>query len=217
MARLGMDEAIRIIHSCAVLYDKNLSYKNVMFITAGKNGAAYFETQFHPQNFLHLTGVKTSLNSEFFYKSALNQRLSSSNIGFDPGGTTERKLEILHKLMSIHATARMVGDYDNSRPLLVADKLAGTVTMAMGFTLVNGIYIPSTALKLDMRQITEQATRRKIAAILVKSCNDSLYKHLSYISKDMTIDDDVLAPILKEKADVMNLTADFPIPRKPAE
>ena len=204
-------EAVKIIHESAVLYNKNLSGRNVMFITVNDNKATYFETLFQPNNFLHLTGMKTSLNSGFFFRSALNQRLSPESISFDPGGSAEIKLEILYRLMSIHVSARMIGDYDNSRPLLVTDKFAGTVAMAMGFVNINGLYIPNTALKLDVRVVTAQATRRKVAAIFIKSRADDFYKRLTYIAKGLMIKDAVLAPILSEKVDISNLYADFPL------
>jgi len=51
----------------------------------------------------------------------------------------------------------MVGDYDNSRPLLITDKLAGTVTVAMGFLAVDGLYIPNTALLLNQTKPVQQA------------------------------------------------------------
>ena len=117
--------------------------------------------------------------------------------------------------MSIHTTARMVGDYDNSKPLLITDKLAGTITMAMGFIKVNDIYIPNTALKTDMRDITEQAARRKIAAIFTKPRSEKMYKNLTYIAKGISINDNFLASILQEKVDIENLTATFTIPVVP--
>ena len=207
-------EAVGIIHKCAALYNENLSGKNVLFVTIGKDSnVACFEALFRKQNFMHLTGVKSNMNSEFFYKAALNQRLSPSNISFDSGGTSELKLEALSQLMSIHTTARIVGDYDNSSPLLITDKLAGTVTMTMGFVKVNDVYIPNTALKKDLRDISAQATRRKIAAIFTKPRNKTLYENLTYIAKDLTIDDDNLASVLSEKIDKNTLTATFPIPR----
>jgi len=116
--------------------------------------------------------------------------------------------------MSIHIVARMVGDYDNTKPLLIADKFAGTVAMAMGFTNVNGLYIPNTALKLDVRDITVKATRSRVAAIFVKPRGDDLYKRLTYIAKGMHVDDDIFASMLSEKVDLENLDADFQIPRK---
>ena len=212
MAIVGKNEAVKIIHECAVLYNRNLSGKNVLFVTSDNNECAYIETLFAPNNFLHLTGVKTKLNSEYFFKSALNQRLSPANIEFDPGGTTEIKLQVLPHLMSIHSTARMIGDYDNSRPLLVTDKFAGTVTM--GFIPINGFYVPNTALKKDIRDITAQATRRKVAAIFVKNRSDAEYTLLTYIAKGLAVNDDALQSILRGKVDIQNITAAFPIPKK---
>ena len=206
-------EALRVIFECAVLYNDNLAGKNVLFITTTPdNKTAGFETLFMPHNFLHLTGISTKHNAELFFRAALNRRLSVNDISLALDGTTDLKLDILSKLMSIHMTARMIGDYDNSKPLLITDKFAGTIAMAMGFTQINGFYMPNTALKMDLRQITEQATRRKVAAIFIKPRNADYYKRLTYIAKGMTIDDAVLALIIQEKVDITNLTADFPIP-----
>ena len=49
---------------------------------------------------------------------------------------------------------------------------------------------------MDIREISQKATRRKVAAIFVKPRNDALYKQLLYIAKGLTIDDDMLASVL---------------------
>ena len=214
MAISNPSEALRIVHVCAALYEKNLSGNNVLFATASKDEPFFVETLFQPQNFLHLTGLQTSLSSERFYDAALHQRLKLSDVSFKTSGVTELKLQILPRLMSIHITARMIGDYDHSQPLLITDKFAGTVAMAMGFTLANGVYVPNTALKKDLRDITANATRRKVAAIFVKPRTDDLYRQLTYIAKGITIDDTAISSILQEKVDMEKLIADFPIPRK---
>ena len=109
------ERAVGIIHASAVSYDTNLSGRNVMFVTAGGGIPDCYEMLFMPQNFLHLTGMRTNLNSEAFYRAALNKGLSPSSIEYDPGGTSEIKLEILPRIMTIHKTARMIGAYNNSR------------------------------------------------------------------------------------------------------
>jgi len=205
MAATSKEKAVGIIHNSAVLYDNNLSGKNILFVAIDNNNSPIcYEMLFLPQNFLHLTGMRTSLNSEAFYRAALNKGLSPSSIEYDPGGTSELKIEILPRIMTIHTTARMIGVYDNSRPLLIADKFAGTVTMAMGFVSINGQYIPNTSLKIDVRDITEKATRQRIVAILSKQRSDSLYNQLTYIAKGMAIDDDVFATTLRDKVDKLN-------------
>ena len=56
-------------------------------------------------------------------------------------------------------------------------------------------YLPKSALKSDVRDITLKATRHRIIAILVKSRSDKLYNELTYIAKDMSIEDEVFNPI----------------------
>jgi hypothetical protein len=214
MAKRTITDAIRIIHNCAVQYGKNLAGNSLLFVTSQNNSTVCFETIFLPRNYLHLTGVITDLKGDLFYQAAINNRLSPNEIALTSDGKTEQKLDVLPQLMNIHLTARMVGDYDNSRPLLIADKFAGTVTMAMGFINVNGRYIPKTALKVDMRDITEKATRLKIVAIFVKPSSDDLYKNLTYLAKGLCIDDEMFSKILCEKVDEPNLTATFVIPRR---
>ena len=207
-------EALKIIHDCAVIYNKNLLRKNILFITEEDNKVTCFETLFLPHNFMHLTGVKSDIRGEFFYRAALNNKLSVNDITLSKDGTTDLKLDVLPNLMSIHKTARMIGDYDHSRPLLVADKFAGTVAMVMGFIYVNNVYMPNSALKQDVRDITMQATRRKIIATFIKHNKDEKYRELTYIAKGLTIDDKIFKTIFHEKIDKQNLTASFPIPRK---
>ena len=208
------EEAIGIINKCALEYKRNLSNKSILFITTTGRTSACFEALFMPQNFKHLTGVRSKLSGSDFFDLAVRNRISPKDISLANDGTTDLKMDILPQLMKIHLTARMVGDYDQSKSLLITDKIAGTVTAAMGFTLAKGVYLPNTALKKDVREITIQATRRKIAAIFIKPRGCGLYKHLSYIAKGITIDDDFLAPLLQKKVDILGITADFPIPRK---
>ena len=211
-------EALRIIMDCAIQYKANLEGMNVMFVTTkGNSEAADFETLYMAHNFKHLTGITSSLNAELFYRAAVNQRLSERDITLASDKATDMKLDILPTLMNIHTVARMVGDYDDTRPLLVADKFAGTVAVAMGFLLVNGVYIPNTAMKKDVREITAKASRRRVVAILSKPRTESLYGQLTYIAKGMAVDGSMLSPVFREKVDIDNLTADFPIPRMPVE
>jgi len=71
MAISNPTEALRIVSTCAALYEKNLSGKNVLFATVDDDKSACVETLFQPQNFLHLTGLQTNLSSERFYDAAL--------------------------------------------------------------------------------------------------------------------------------------------------
>lgn len=92
--------------------------------------------------------------------------------------------------MRIDRTANMIGDYYNSNIFLQPEKIAGNVNACMGF--VNdkkmNIYVPNTALNIDLRSIT--STRNKIVAILKKNMNEELYKNINLkeiCSKDKLI------------------------------
>jgi hypothetical protein len=45
----------------------------------------------------------------------------------------------------------MIGNYGDSRPLLITDKYAGTVARAIGFINVKSVYLPNTALRKEIR------------------------------------------------------------------
>ncbi|GHV34678.1 hypothetical protein FACS1894187_05770 [Synergistales bacterium] len=213
------EEATRIIHSCALLYLYNLSCKNIMFVSNNNNQSAYFESSFLPHNFLHLTGVSLTpdktigLDKSTFLQFAAEDRVSPNHINFATDGTTKMKLSVLPNLMNIHQTAKMIGEYKykNLTSRIVADKVAGTVTSALGFKDVHGIYVPNTALKEDVRNITNN--RQQVLAIFVKSHNEEKYTHLTYITKNTTIDSIILNPIIGGKIDIKYLYATFEIPR----
>ena len=198
-------EALRIIHNGAVAYQNNLVNKNVFFVTVIDGKAAQFEASFLPRNFLHLTGVRTELNSTTFFNLALRDRLREQDIAFAADGTTDKKLDVLKPLMSIHKNAKMLGDYDNSQRLLVTDKLTGTVTFAMGFRRDGEFYMPNTSLKTDMRTISKNPIQR-IAAIFVKEMKEAKYCNMAYIAKGLTIDDGVFASVMCDRVDRENLT-----------
>ena len=189
------EEAIKVIYTCAQMYKENLSNKCVLYVTAEGKRATSFESLFLPQNFKHLTGVRSRLSGADFFGLVLRNKLSPSEIELADDGTTDLKLDILPQLMNIHKTARMVGDYDHSRSLFIADKVAGTITAAMGFIHSMNYYLPKSALKSDVRDITLKATRHRVIAILVKNRSDKLYNELTYIAKDMSIEDEVFNPI----------------------
>ena len=216
MESKSQNEALRIIHNCALNYGQNLVHKNILFITMQNNRAVHFEAAFLPRNFLHLTGVQTRLTSREFYTMAFRDRMSEQDFRFASDGTTDKKLDILPTLMKIHLTARMVGDYDYSKSLLVTDKIAGTVAAAMGFRK-NGdsdFYVPNTALNTDLRVLAQNPVQR-IAAMFIKKKQDQRYRELTYIAKGLTIDEPAFSSIIQEKVDLKELKASFPIPQMP--
>jgi len=197
---------------------RNLAHKSVLFVTDSQDNSSGFEALFMPNNFKHLTGVaKDNINPVVFYNRAIGRKLSTRDITFDERGFADMKLDVLQSLMNIHKTARMVGEFDGLSERIVADKFAGTTVSAMGFNLVNSLYVPVTALRESVSNVTGKASRSRVVAIFVKSKADILYKHITYIARGISIDDSFLAPVLKKKVDVTNIIAEFPVPRNPEQ
>ena len=194
-------DALRIIRNCAISYRDNLENKNVLFVSTADNKAETFEVSFLPRNFLHLTGIITKHNSTTFYSLTLRGRLREQDISFADDGTTEMKLDVLDSLMKIHLTAKMLGDYNHSQSLLVTDKLAGTVTSALGFKKDDKYYLPNTSLKTDIRTVSQKPVKR-IVATFVKRFDDPLYCEMSYLAKGFTIEDELLLSAIQGTVDL---------------
>ena len=210
------EEALSIIHSCSKEYKRNLANKCLLFITTRNADTVFFEAAFMPHNFKHLTGIITKLSGLDFYNLAVKNRLSPREIILANDGTTDLKLDVLPQLMRIHTTARMVGEYDQSKSFLVTDKVAGTITAAMGFIQTNGMYLPNTALKKDVREVTKHATRYRVAAIFAKHRHAKTYSNLTYIAKGLSLEE-LLPANIDKYVDLSELKATFPIPQKQSD
>ena len=186
------EEAIRIICSCAKNYQTNLENRNLLFLFAGDSSVQSFETVFLPRHFLHLTGAKVEgMSSVHFYNLCIDNKLSYDTFSFAPDGTTVMKLDVLPQLTCIHTTAKMVGDYNNSKSNLYTKKLSGSVTACLGFAIdESGYYVPNTALKEDIRGLTTKAHR--ILAIYSKYTDDDKYQAVSYLAKGIKLSELVL-------------------------
>ena len=199
-------EVLRIIFDCAALYEKNLAHKYVLFVTDSPNNVSDFESLFMPHNFKHLTGAgKKNMDSIVFYKRAIDKRLGVGDIIIDKRGFTDLKLDVLSRLMNIHYTARMVGDYDGLSEKIVADKFAGTTTSAMGFERSNNIYIPKTALRAGVNDMTKKDSRSRVIAIFIRNKMDSSYTHITYKASNVEIEQLSQNVVLRKSVDFNNL------------
>jgi len=196
-------QACRVIHNCAVAYCSNLENRNVLFVAERDDVKEFFEALFLASNFHHLTGVviSRSITANAFYNRAIDDRITENDIGFSHDGTTRMKLDVLPKLMRIQYIARMVGNYDGSGNYLMADKIAGTTTAAMGFKKDGLYYYPSSALKTDVKNITIKPFL-KVSAVFVKGINDEKYCEMTYIRKGLSITDIYNVPDVRNKVDI---------------
>lgn len=188
MININKEEALKIILKCCKQYNYNLENRNVMFIIQDKSKYIYYiEMLFLASNFLHLTGIdiinENIKSSTDFYNLCLKNQITVSDFKFNSNGTTSIKLQILPQIIQIQKICKMIGNYNNTKLYLSTQKLVGNVNICMGFIKKGNYYIPNTALKEDIRNITtEQA---KIIAIMVKSVKDIKYKEITYLNKNI--------------------------------
>lgn len=199
------ENAINIIAECAKLYKENLENKNLLFVFGADKTPEFFEASFLPRNFLHLTGVKIFEErvggSVDFYERCLRRKLSPSDFSFADNGTTVMKLSILPQLMKIQTCAKMVGTYDFTKSMLFTEKVAGNIYACMGFVKENNYYIPNTALREDIRNISERPQKR-ILAIFKKDIPQKFYTLTPcYSAKKVNILCIVNSENLKQKFD----------------
>ena len=205
-------DVTRCIVECAKLYRDNLENKNYLFVATADKGASFslFEAAFLPRNYAHLTGVKYNkghASSVEFYDAALSGRLMSTSYDIPNDGNVPRKMEVLHSLMNIHQHANMIGVYDGSKIRLHTNQLVGTISACMGFVVDKDAasFVPNTALKQDMREIT--GPRMHVVAVLSKQVGVEKYSSLRYSHKNYK---DVLSTIdaLNERT-ILPLIEDF--------
>ncbi len=146
--------ALKIIFDCAEIYHNQLENNNLLFVFGTVKSTQYLEAVFLARNFLHLTGVVYHKRSLEFYNAALDKRLGISDFSLIPNGTSEMKLLVLPKLMEVYHSAKMIGDYNSTKFVLYTEKLAGNITACLGFIRKGRYYIPNTALKEDIRDVT---------------------------------------------------------------
>ena len=193
-------EYIKIISECQKEFENNLKNKKIIFIYENKEKTIGKEEMIFPTaSFYHLTGIKAydsnnkELNSYNFYNLLKNNGINASKIKIKDQ-TTYYKLQVLPQLMKIDKTANMIGNFTEDALFLQTDKIVGNVNACMGFVKnqKSNIYIPNTALKKDIRDITQE--RKKIVAILKKDINDKLYSNVTYLKQNYLISN-----ILKNK------------------
>lgn len=145
-------------------------------------------------NFKHVTGIiypkqnlpVTDVNdkigqAEHFFDLALMKRLNRENCKYKKDGTTSLKLQILVNIMNIKKNARMIGDYNQSRLHIMADKMCGSVvaTLALTHDREYGL-CPSSTIKDDIRNLVRQY--HSVIAIYQKKPGQELYEIPSYSS-----------------------------------
>lgn len=207
---LAKKEFIDIIAKSQKEFEKNLKNKKLIFIYENNDKTIGKEEVFFPISaFYHLTGVQACdlnnklLNSYQFYEILRVGGINETKIKLKDK-TTYYKLQVLPQLMKLDKMANMIGDFTGHSIFLQTDKLIGNVNACMGFVKnEQNIYIPNTALKEDIRNIT--ADRKKIIAVLKKSINEKLYKDITYLKQNYQIENILKNKNVNKSIDIENI------------
>ncbi len=183
-------QAVSQIVSAARIYDKELLNRDLLVVFGDKDKPDLLRFTFTKQNFLHLTGAVPLLKGQnvnkLFFDKAIDGNLSNKDFTFKKDGTTEIKLDILNQAMNIAHTANQVGDYNNNRPKLIANSIAGTHRWCLAFVQIgNEYHRPCSLLNDSVRDNVDKS--KKILAILRKKRNENKYSEITYTGKDIDI------------------------------
>jgi hypothetical protein len=188
-------DAIRIVSQCIKEYDDKLCGKKHLIIFRNHNkNFEYLEIAYHSRNFQHLTGLFLTdpsgniitKQSENFYRKFMAGTVSPSEIQFRADGTAALKLQALPVLMDITRISKITGNYNFSKPLLIAEKVVGGVNFCLGIDKDSdgsGEYVPCSAMIQDIRDIVDESFQ--IIAILQKDQSESKYTKIRHVAKGL--------------------------------
>lgn len=181
------------IISAAFLYQSNLVDTNILFVfDTGNKQYGSFQAEFRAHHFAHLTGAVLisseggpPLTANRFFEKCVSRTLSMSDFELSKDNATYLKSQVILELMKICSTAKMVGEYDCSHPLLYTEKLVGNVRGCMGFLqdADSQYLVPNTLLHVSTRDIVRNVCR--LMAVYQKKAGEPLYSHMLYLVKPL--------------------------------
>ena len=190
---------LNIIKQAALLYDKNLLNKNILFIYLKNNKIEYYEVTFLKEHFKNLTGVKTNLNAYEFYYRAKNNRMRIKDFEYKDN-TSALKIDNLIKAMNLCSFSKMIGEFKHNKVYVSVKKVTGNNNLIVGFDEGENINYPKTLLKGDTRDYTQKVYR--IIGILSKNLLDKKYNKLDYIAKKINVKRFISNNELKDLIDI---------------
>lgn len=145
------------------------------------------EVVFEPENFKHLTGIKTNMSAGWFYEACLKRRISPKDIAFDGRGNTQRKLEVIRMMPEVFYHPCWIGDSLNNDICIHADYYVGDTkcVLSVGFRNMEEHGIPITLKKQSIREVVTKEC--KVFAIATKflTNNDNTWT-LTYCDRDFS-------------------------------
>ncbi|MBO5019290.1 MAG: hypothetical protein J6D52_01360 [Clostridia bacterium] len=172
-----------LIISAAKEYKKSFAGKSFIYVY----GENCFEVEFQTKQFKHLTGVKSNVSADDFYKYANKEILTNNQFGFDsryPFDTAKKKLKCFPSLSQLTTDTVCV----------VKDFKTLTITYKIGITNLNftlgliekednsNIFIPQT-LRINDKAIENSLDAEFVDFIFVKDGAANKYTDISYADK----------------------------------
>lgn len=180
------------LKECAFLYKLNLMNKQLLVVSSCDKQISLVSIEFNKNNYKHLTGVVTSLSANKFMDALLGDRLSFDDWDYRKDGTSQLKIRALPQMVNFHKSARMIGTYSGDRIYLKSDMCFGGVYCYLGLVadknnknFSDDIYVPNSLINGNIKEDTNNQER--ILAIFRKNKKDIKYKELTYLAKDVDL------------------------------
>ena len=193
--------AIKIVTEAARKYEERLNDRHFMVVYQEGTETKTVQFGFRDMNFLHLTGIETTLKAKQFYRACLDHKLAERDIINFTKGKTQQKLAVLPHLADVLYNNCMIGHSINNGIYLQADYFVGNTkaVLSVGFRFGKTVDYPVTLYNGDVRKMISPVC--KVLAIFSKAYNDEKYSECTYLSKRQQIDKLKLAEADKELLD----------------
>ena len=180
--------AIKIVTEAAKEYEERLNDRHFMVVYQEGAETKTVHFGFRDMNFLHLTGIETTLKAKQFYRACLDHKLAERDIINFTKGKTQQKLAVLPHLADVLYNNCMIGYSINNGIYIQADYFVGNTkaVLSVGFRFGKTVDYPVTLYNGDIRKMI--STVCKVLAIFSKAYNDEKYNECTYLSKGQQID-----------------------------
>lgn len=183
MKKYNSEQILSIVISAAAAYSEKLLNKHFLIIFQDRNSNnsyRYKEIGFRDYNFLHLTGLKTSMSASAFFSAATSDRLSVKQFTTDNKGKCIQKLNALPYLSELLYNHCLIGDFINSGISIRADYFTGDTkaVLSLGFRNGDTVDNPVSLYNEDIRKLT--APTNRVVAIYSKPFDAEKYETITY-------------------------------------
>ena len=180
------------IIDAADVYSQNLAGKTFLYVY----GEEFFEVSFPVNRFLHLTGVKTNLSANDFYKNAKKGKLTNNQFYFDaqhPYANAKKKLPCLKRLPEL--TNDMVCILKDMQTVTIIYKLSVTnLEFTLGLTenidiqgkKINDFFLPMS-LRVEDTSVKKSNDGEIVDFIFSKDASRTKYDSILVEDKHKTI------------------------------